>query len=134
MNGLEAHLLWVLGWRVGLKPAAYRRWEMALLMHVRGGWYGRGRTRGSSRGVIGATLPLAGGGGGGGGGGGVGAGGAVGGGGGGGGGWGVALAPCRRRRRPAMGLVTTSGARRTARAFSSCRRCRRCPCRTASTR
>ncbi|GAB0494618.1 hypothetical protein MMPV_005912 [Pyropia vietnamensis] len=36
MNALEAHLLRVLGWEVGVSPDAYRRWEWALLLHAGG--------------------------------------------------------------------------------------------------
>lgn len=54
MNALEAHLLRVLGWEVGVSPDAYRRWEWALLLHAGGA--GGGAAPGvAPRGVVGAA-------------------------------------------------------------------------------
>lgn len=64
MNALEAHLLRVLGWEVGVSPDAYRRWEWALLLHAGGGAPGVAPGGvvgggGGSRGVVGSAAAAA---------------------------------------------------------------------------
>ncbi|OSX80361.1 hypothetical protein BU14_0053s0025 [Porphyra umbilicalis] len=116
MNALEAYMLRVLGWGVGLDRDGYRRWEVALLLHVTNDM----RAAGQSRGVVGATpLPAN----------------AAGGGGGGGGGAHRASVACpasacqgwARCRRPVSWGTMASRARRIASARPLAGRRRRCP-------